>query len=342
MFLMLPSCQKDELNQNSILNMDNILPSAISKSSSISFTSLYYSPETFTLSSEGSLIASRVIEKDYFENLENSLVLKVQNGSNNATKVSTIEIKINGSLIITSSDFKKVSLVEKKLFKLTNPAQLELNIEGLEGSNIELWIEGTNKFGIIKDVEGNAYKTVKIGDHWWMAENLKVTKYNDGLDIPFVSDELLWTNLINPGYCWWNNDIENKATYGALYNWYTVSTNKLCPKGWHVSSDAEWRSLISYLGGEYKFGVKIKETGTVHWWSPNAGTNESGFTALPGSFRYYEGPFGGIGYIGYWWTSTEYDAEWATYNFLDLSNGPGYSFWYNKKCGFSVRCVKDY
>jgi uncharacterized protein (TIGR02145 family) len=102
----------------------------------------------------------------------------------------------------------------------------------------------------VKDIDGNVYKTVTIGKQVWMAENLKTAKYNDGKTIPLVTDNTEWSNLSAPAYCWYNNDIANKEVYGALYNWYTVNTNKVCPKGWHIPIDAEWTTLTTYLGGE--------------------------------------------------------------------------------------------
>lgn len=82
----------------------------------------------------------------------------------------------------------------------------------------------------IKDVEGNAYKTVTIGTQVWMTENLKTTKYIDGTPIPMIQENDAWSELRTPAYSWYNNDsTENKKTYGALYNWYSVNTNKLCP-----------------------------------------------------------------------------------------------------------------
>src|SRR5450759_4787246 len=115
----------------------------------------------------------------------------------------------------------------------------------------------------VKDIDGNVYKTVTIGKQVWMVENLKTTKYNDGITIPLVIDNTAWTDLITPKYSWFNNDIANKEVYGALYNWYTVNTNKLCPKGWHIPTDEEWTTLTTYLGGEGVAGGKLKETGTT-------------------------------------------------------------------------------
>ena len=139
----------------------------------------------------------------------------------------------------------------------------------------------------IKDIEGNVYKTIAIGKQVWMTENLKTTKFNDGTSIPMVTENEAWIKLTTPAYSWYNNDsTANKNTYGALYNWYTVKTNKLCPAGWHVPTDAEWVALITYLEGFTVAGGKMKEKGIEHWKSPNEGaTNETGFTALPGGYR---------------------------------------------------------
>jgi uncharacterized protein (TIGR02145 family) len=195
----------------------------------------------------------------------------------------------------------------------------------------------------VNDVDGNHYKTVLIGTQVWMAENLKTTKYNDGTAIPLVTDGAAWGALSTPGYCWYNNDAATyKATYGAMYNWYTVNMGKLCPTGWHVSTDAEWTTLTTYLGGTSIAGGKLKETGTAHWASPNTGaTNESGFTALPGGYRYYNATYYSIGSNGAWWSSTEASTSSAWYRYV----GCDYSYVYrdgsNKGCGFSVRCVRD-
>ena len=191
----------------------------------------------------------------------------------------------------------------------------------------------------IYDLEGNKYRTIQIGTQTWMAENLKSTRYNDGTDIPFVLDVSAWALLTTPGYCWYNND---SVGYGAIYNWYTVNTGKLCPEGWHVPSDEEWTTLTDFLGGKSSAGGKLKETGTSHWLDPNTGaTNESGFTGLPTGYRNYGGGFSSIKNYGFWWTSTEWSSTGAWYrdvNFsytsVDRSNS-------NKKSGATVRCLKD-
>jgi uncharacterized protein (TIGR02145 family) len=197
--------------------------------------------------------------------------------------------------------------------------------------------------GTVSDMDGNAYSTVTIGTQVWMGSNLKTTKYNDGTAIPLVTDNTAWTNLATPGYCWYNNDATTyKSTYGALYNWYTVNTGKLCPTGWHVPSDSEWTILTTYLGGESVAGGKLKETGTSHWLSPNtAATNTTGFTALPGSYRDFGGWFGGGSIDCYWWSSTEYSTDGAWGRGLNNYSSTVVRNYYSKRDGFSVRCLKD-
>ncbi|KPK83082.1 MAG: hypothetical protein AMS27_13335 [Bacteroides sp. SM23_62_1] len=194
----------------------------------------------------------------------------------------------------------------------------------------------------VTDMDGNVYHTVTIGTQVWMVENLKTTKYNDGTAIPLVTNETTWSNLTTPGYCWLNNDsLTYKNPYGALYNWYVVNSNKLCPTNWHVPTEGEWTTLMNYLGGSDIAGGKLKEAGTIHWLTPNTGaTNETGFTALPGSGRSYTGQFGLLNKFGNWWSSTE-ENEYAFavgVNFDDSHLG---SFFIIKKSGSSVRCVKD-
>jgi len=200
--------------------------------------------------------------------------------------------------------------------------------------------------GTATDIDGNIYNTVAIGNQVWMVENLKTTKYRNGEAIPNVTNNAAWGALTTGAYCWYLNDaVVNKVVYGALYNWFTVvDSRNIAPIGWHVPSDAEWTILTTYLGGENSAGSKMKETGTTHWSSPNSdATNVSGFTALPGGYRYGNntGTFSNIGYGGTYWSITPGDNSGA----LDRSMGydfPNcYRFNNNNHDGFSVRCVKD-
>lgn len=194
----------------------------------------------------------------------------------------------------------------------------------------------------MKDIENNIYKTVTIGSQTWMAENLKVTKYNDGTSIPNVTDATAWGELTTGALCDYENTPSNSVTYGKLYNWYAVNTGKLCPKGWHVPSDAEWTQLTDYLGGEGVAGVKLKETGTTHWTSPNTGaTNETGFTALPGGDRIDYGTFVSIGLYGFWWSATEGGATYAWNRSVYCNYSSVSRDGLSKEVGFSVRCVRD-
>jgi len=196
----------------------------------------------------------------------------------------------------------------------------------------------------VTDIEGNVYKTVKIGNQTWMAKNLKTTKFNDGTAIPLVAEGTAWAALTTPGYCWYDNDSASyKNLYGALYNWYAVNSDKLCPANWHVPSDAEWTRLANYLGGDIFAGDRLKETGTDFWVSPNTGaTNESGYTALPGGLRYHDGVFHDFGFSGYWWTSTEYSSTRAYFDYMDYEYSNVFRFNNLKQNGFSVRCLRDY
>lgn len=115
------------------------------------------------------------------------------------------------------------------------------------------------------DGDLNNYPVVQIWNQIWMGENLKTTKLSDGTAITLVTDPVAWINMLTPGYCWYNNDISNKPVYGAIYNFYTVSTGKICPAGWHVPSDSEWSVLTDYLGGLSVAGNKLKDTGTDYW-----------------------------------------------------------------------------
>ncbi len=195
--------------------------------------------------------------------------------------------------------------------------------------------------GTIADNDGNMYYTVTIDSQVWMAENLKTTKYNDDTDIPNVTEINQWASLNTPAYCWYDNDINYKETYGALYNFHTVNTGKLCPSGWHIPTDAEWSTLTSYLG-ESVAGDKLKETGTTHWCNPNTGaTNETGFTALPGGYRFHDGGFYAIGTNGQWWSSTEYTTTYAYGRSMYCLTSDVYRYYTNKESGSFVRCVKD-
>ncbi|MDP4227430.1 MAG: fibrobacter succinogenes major paralogous domain-containing protein, partial [Bacteroidota bacterium] len=214
-----------------------------------------------------------------------------------------------------------------------------------EIENLKTILIKTGKLDTIKDIDGHLYKMVVIGQQIWMTENLRVSKYNDGTPIPKVTDDTEWGNTIKGAFCWYDNDsAQYDNPYGKLYNWYAVSTQKLCPVGWHVPTLTEWNTLNITLGDTAVAGGKLKEAGYEHWISPNVGaTNESGFTALPaGDRRLWDKKYVWIHERTGWWgaderykgfpnnTSLNYD----TSNFrLDFQDGP--------QIGYSVRCLKD-
>ncbi len=211
---------------------------------------------------------------------------------------------------------------------------------------ILVFIDGCKKddnLNLIKDIDGNIYKTVKIGNRVWFAENLKTTRLNDGTPITNLTDAATLSDLVNPAFCWYNHDEASyKNVYGALYNWYAVNTGKLCPEGWHVPTYEEWDSLAVTLGGYNVAGYKMKETGTTHWRKTDSKvTNESGFTGLPGGIMMSVGRFRSLSYAGYFWSATEFDIDFAWMFYLIDLYGSLYKYHPIKTGGASVRCIKD-
>jgi uncharacterized protein (TIGR02145 family) len=214
----------------------------------------------------------------------------------------------------------------------------------------------------VEDYDGNVYATVSIGEHCWMAENLKTTHYSDGTEIPLVEDTGTWeandSSSCTPAFCYYNNDEAMADTYGALYNWPAVMNGAdwseavpsgvqgVCPEGWHVPSHDEWSVLANtYLGGWHVAGGPLKEAGTEHWLDPNEGaTNESGFTALGAGKRRDNGLFVGLGEVGcFACTSAPINEEiyWGMYVYLTNTNTVLQYHGDQKNMAFSVRCLKD-
>jgi uncharacterized protein (TIGR02145 family) len=194
----------------------------------------------------------------------------------------------------------------------------------------------------VTDKDGNVYHMVVIGTQTWMVENLRTTKYRDGTSIPVASDNAAWKSSSSGKCCYYNNVSTNAATYGCLYNWYAVSDSRnLAPAGWHVANSDDWGTLTDYLGGSNVAGGKLKETAMLHWKTPNtSATNESGFTALAGGYRDFDGTFRNMGDFGFWWTTSE-DAGYGMSRQLSYNSSSVVTFSYSKFFGYSVRCVKD-
>lgn len=207
----------------------------------------------------------------------------------------------------------------------------------------------------LADADGNEYHTIMIGTQVWMLENLKTTKFNNGSDITNETDGTTWKGLTTPAYCWYNNSDVNKDLFGGLYNWFAVnSASNLCPTGWRVPTDNDFKSLEEYLGMSaptadiYGFrgtdeGSQIKSTNG--WSSSGNGTNTSGFTALPGGFRYYDdGSFQSLSQDAYFWTNTPdvNTPDTRAYNrHLIYNSNQIERVVVEKQAGKSVRCVKE-
>ncbi len=214
--------------------------------------------------------------------------------------------------------------------------------------------------GTVTDLDGNVYQTVKLGNQVWTVENLKTTKYNDGTVIPHITDSAEWANLTTAGYCYYGNDSASAANaikYGALYNWHTVNTGKLAPTGWHVPDTSDWNTLQNYLiangynwGGTTTGNKIAKSMAAKTDWLTSRGTgvvgsniqsnNSTGFSALPGGFR-YTGGFVTIGRVGIFWSSTESGVSVARIRSLDYLCDDIRSDHFSKKFGFSVRLLRD-
>ena len=225
----------------------------------------------------------------------------------------------------------------------------------------------------VKDIDGNVYKTVTIGTQTWMAENLRTTRYNDStlIPLPFAKSSA----ILGPFVCTYKYTINSDTikTYGRLYNWYaiTAGNGKLCPKGWHIPSDAEWKTLTDYLSdhgynydgspaatsapGSNPVNLIGKALASTTGWLSSAiegsvgntdfpdKRNSSGFTAFPSGARTDAGKFEYMGVGGFWWTTTENSSNTVNAYGRSILND---SYSINrgdasKICGFSVRCVKD-
>jgi uncharacterized protein (TIGR02145 family) len=212
--------------------------------------------------------------------------------------------------------------------------------------------------GNVSDADGNVYQSVRIGNQVWMAENLKTTKYNDGTDIPLVTDNTEWAVLTTGAYSYYHNKAINRDKYGALYNWYAVETGKLAPEGWRVPADADWGILQNYLiangynwdgttsGNEIAKSMAARTDWCSSVYAGGIGNdlssnNTSGFSAYPGGYRIIGGNFDLESTNSCWWSSTELDDEDAYSRFLDYSYSDMSRYYYKKYYGFSVRLLQD-
>ena len=313
------SCQKDEIvagQEESYL-----------KSASV--------PDYFTdiIDRINELVVDGIINKG----IGNSLISKINNAAKSAEKGNT-----NAAVNQLNAFINEVNgLVNSR--RLSEEQGMEMIVMA---EDAVMLLHGS----FVDPRDGNSYKVVRIGEQIWMAENLFATIYTDGTSIPNVTDNSAWAALTTGAYCWYNNDIGNKSTYGAIYNWYTVNTGKLCPADWHVPDNIEWMQLEMALGMTQEQadssywrgtdqGKQMKSTSG--WYNDGNGNNSSGFSGLPGGMRYYNGGFVNIGSYGYWWVSGWYSNKFAWSRALCYINTKVAKAGYYKQQGFSVRCIKN-
>ncbi|MBI2270233.1 MAG: T9SS type A sorting domain-containing protein [Bacteroidetes bacterium] len=200
-----------------------------------------------------------------------------------------------------------------------------------------------NRAQTVTDIDGNIYNTVTIGTQVWMKENLKTTHYQNGDSIgsTYPATKSV-TSEFAPKYQWLYNGADSLKAYGRMYTWHAVSDSRnVCPTGWHAATEAEWRDLGIYLGGDSIAGAKLKETGTGHWTSPNNATNSTGFSARPGGIRFGYGTFTNINTYGTWWTSSEYSATYGLYRLMINTDKTLGRYSGLKNNAYSVRCVSN-
>jgi len=263
-----------------------------------------------------------------------------------------------------TSDGSGIGLYSSSITGLSNGVtyyvrSYAINAKGTAYGNQVSFVAGNSVGGggcpVVKDIDGNWYNVVQIGNQCWMAENLKTTKYRNGDTIPTNLSNASWSTTSSGAYAIYNNAVVNDSIYGKLYNWYAVADPRgLCPTGWHVPSDAEWQTLETSLGmpasvlnntggrgSAQNVGGKMKAVSSL-WLAPNTGaTNSSGFTGLPGGFRHYNGSFYSIGSDGCWWSSTQYSTPNAWFRGLSYLSAGVPRYPNAKSNGCSVRCVRD-
>jgi len=204
-------------------------------------------------------------------------------------------------------------------------------------------------FGTVTDIDGNIYKTVRIGSQTWMVENLRVSKYRNGNSIPEVTNQTQWANLTSGAWCNFTNNASFGQSYGKLYNWHAVKDIRgICPVGWRIPTKSDYQTLINYLGGDSASAIKLMETGT-NYWKYGRGNNSSSFSARGGSWRGGDGSFYyWVGDIGFWWTSTKESGSttWdLNHPWVFSINGYRSALsrdpYLSMKAGASIRCIKE-
>jgi uncharacterized protein (TIGR02145 family) len=231
------------------------------------------------------------------------------------------------------------------------------SIDSITFYSMEVFVCGEST---ISDIEGNTYSTVQIDNRCWMAENLKTTTYRNNTPIEYPGESNAdWTSNTSGAYAWYYNDIGWKDSYGALYNFYAlVNPNGICPEGWHVPTDEDWTSLIGFVEGPNSIkGNKLKSCRRVdsplgdscavdehpRWnsYGSTYGTDDYGFSGLPGGGRNQNGQWYNVGITGNWWSSTESSYNKAWLRFLNYYDGAVNRVEVWRNTGYSIRCIKE-
>ena len=310
-------------------------------------------------------------------NLKSQIKELERNKENLSNDKSALEIK-NNALNQELQENKSLKEVLNKQLKIKQDSLVLVTTELLK------YRPSPKQELVVKQDNTGPIKTVTIGKQVWMLENLNVSTFKNGVAIPEVQDKNAWETAgenQQPAWGYYDNDPKNGAKYGKLYNWYAViDNNGLCPLGWHVPSDAEWDTLVTYLGGEDVAGDKMKSKsgwnkwdeennitcpvcdswndeyrskkschrckdtrsiGTTVVYHSGDGNNMSGFTGLPGGNCSSSTYYSNIGDIGGWWSSTEDSTDYAWGRYLYLGGVGAARDDVDKTYGFSVRCLRD-
>ena len=276
-----------------------------------------------------------------------------------AQSIENVDFRAEGKLIVVTYDFfhpkadtmvnlelqfkdqQGISIIPKTLsgdIKYVKPGQAKRIVWDVLADGITL----SGKYKAEVSIQRMA-PWVKIGSQIWTTENLNVSTFRNGDPIPEAKTNEEWGKAgenKQPAWCYYDNDPKNGDKYGKLYNWYAVNDPRgLAPKGYHIPTDAEWRKLTDFLGGEVVAGSKMKSTSG--WENNGNGTNSSGFSVLPGGSRNYSGYCFNIGLHGDWWSASEVITYNAYYRNLYYYSDYLSRFSSLKEIGFSVRCLRD-
>jgi uncharacterized protein (TIGR02145 family) len=277
----------------------------------------------------------------------------IQKNYNDTAFVITPPSSTSTGAFTYSSSNAKVAVIMNNKVRIIGPGTSVITATQAPAGSFTTGTITTTLTMNLTDIDGNVYKTIAIGSQDWMKENFRATRYSDGTPVPNEPDNKKWGTMTTGAYCWYNNDQANsKNANGALYNWYAVSSNhKLCPVGWHVASDDDWKKMELSLGMTVKQAegtlkrspgkaAQIKDTSG--WIKDGKGTNATDFSALAAGFRSSTtGLFTNLGLDACWWTSTEDKADVAWLRNMYFSLNDIYRISDNKSHGFSVRCVRD-